>query len=132
MAGGYIMNMSIARQHYKMAKENAVDNTLQNARAIKLEMIQLHSSLSNLSSDLSPEQREEQFEIALTRIYLLQKCLDFERGGDLARNLFRVYEHARRAVIYSGNVNHSEYSLTDAVKFIGIVLDGWSKITEQD
>ena len=36
---------------------------------------------------------------ALTIIYALQSSLDFEQGGEIAENLFRLYEYARQQVI---------------------------------
>ncbi len=35
---------------------------------------------------------------AFTAIYILQSSLDFDRGGEIALNLFRVYEFARLRV----------------------------------
>ena len=69
------MNISLARQHYSMTKENSVGNTEQNALAIKLAMEQLLAAMNVLAKDPSPEEKEQNFELALTRIYILQKCL---------------------------------------------------------
>ena len=93
------MNLSLARQHYSMTKESKIDGPSQNALAIKLALEQLVNSLKTLLSDETVEKRENAFEIALSRIYILQKCLDFEAGGELARNLFKTYEHARQTTI---------------------------------
>ena len=85
------MNLSLARQHYSMTKESKIDGPSQNALAIKLAMEQLVNSLNTLLTDETLEKRENAFETALSRIYILQKCLDFEAGGELARNLFKTY-----------------------------------------
>ena len=46
-----------------------------------------------------PETKEKYLERALSSIYFLQKCLDFEKGGELAVRLFKVYEYCRKQVI---------------------------------
>ena len=125
------MNISLARKHYKMTKENNVSNADQNAFAIKLAMEQLIKAMNGLMSSVSSEEKEQNFEIALTRIYLLQKCLDFEAGGDLAKNLFRVYEHVRQDIIKSSTSNTGTINLENAVAYITLIYDGWSEITRK-
>ena len=47
------------------------------------------------------ELRSKHFSRALTIIYSLQSSLDFEKGGDIADNLFQTYEFARQMIIGS-------------------------------
>ena len=122
------MNISLARQHYSMTKENSVGNTEQNALAIKLAMEQLLAALNVLAKDPSPEEKEKNFELALTRIYILQKCLDFESGGELARNLFRVYEHVRQQIISSSVGKDGKNTLENAIEYINLLHQGWSEL----
>jgi flagellar protein FliS len=125
------MNISLARQHYTMAKKNNVSNADQNAFAIKLAMEQLIRAMNGLVSSVSIEEKEQDFEIALTRIYLLQKCLDFNAGGDLAKNLFRVYEHVRQEIIKTSTGDADTKNLESAVDYITLIYEGWSEITEK-
>ena len=125
------MNISLARQHYTMTKENSISNADQNAFAIKLAMEQLIKAMNGLMSDVSIEDKEQDFEIALTRIYLLQKCLDFNAGGELAKNLFRVYEHVRQAIIKTSTGDADTKNLENAITYITLIYDGWSEINEK-
>ena len=125
------MNISLARQHYSMTKQNNVSNADQNAFAIKLAMEQLINAMNGLTADGSTEEKEQNFEVALTRIYLLQKCLDFEAGGDLAKNLFRVYEHLRQEIIKTSTSDADKKNLENAISYITLIYDGWSEITEK-
>ena len=125
------MNISLARQHYTMTKENNVSNADQNAFAIKLAMEQLIKAMNGLMSSVSIEEKEQNFEIALTRIYLLQKCLDFEAGGELAKNLFRVYEHVRQDIIKNSISDTDIINLENAIAYITLIYEGWSEITEK-
>ena len=127
------MNLSLARQHYSMTKESKIDEPSQNALAIKLAMEQLVNSLNTLlSDDETSEKRENAFELALTRIYILQKCLDFEAGGELARNLFKTYEHARTTTITYMSGNTPKVELEKTVSYIEIILEGWKEIVTNE
>ena len=125
------MNISLARQQYTMTKENSVSNADQNAFAIKLAMEQLIKAMNGLMSDVPIEDKEQDFEIALTRIYLLQKCLDFNEGGELAKNLFRVYEHVRQEIIKASTGAAETKNLENAIDYITLIYEGWSEITEK-
>jgi flagellin-specific chaperone FliS len=122
------MNLSLARQHYSMTKESKIDGPSQNALAIKLAMEQLVNSLNTLLTDETLEKRENAFEIALSRIYILQKCLDFEAGGELARNLFKTYEHARKTTITYMSGKTPKVELEKLSSYIEIILEGWKEI----
>ena len=122
------MNLSLARQHYSMTKESKINGPSQNALAIKLAMEQLVNSLKTLLTDETVEKRENAFEIALSRIYILQKCLDFEAGGELARNLFKTYEHARQTTISYMSGKTPKVELEKTVSYIEIILEGWREI----
>ena len=43
--------------------------------------------------------RSETMSKALTIIYALQSSLDFERGGEIAENLYRLYEYTREQIL---------------------------------
>jgi len=126
------MNLSLARQHYSMTKESKIDGPSQNALAIKLAMEQLVNSLNTLLTDETLENRENAFEIALSRIYILQKCLDFEAGGELAKNLFKTYEHARKTTITYMSGKTPKVELEKAISYIEIILEGWKEIVTNE
>ena len=126
------MNLSLARQHYSMTKESKIDGPSQNALAIKLAMEQLVNSLNTLLTDETLEKRENAFEIALSRIYILQKCLDFEAGGELAKNLFKTYEHARKTTITYMSGKIPKVELEKTVTYIEIILEGWKEIVTNE
>jgi flagellar protein FliS len=122
------MNLSLARQHYSMTKESKIDGPSQNALAIKLALEQIVNSLKTLLTDETEEKRENAYEIVLSRIYILQKCLDFEAGGELARNLFKTYEHARQTTISYMSGKTPKVELEKTVSYIEIILEGWREI----
>ena len=125
------MNMSLARQQYTIATSQKVETASNNAFAISLAMQQLIEAMHGLINQNSVTDLEKHFEMALTRIYILQKCLDFEKGGELARNLFRVYEHARKTIIGLKTNEKSVEELKKAIEFITTIHEGWSEITKE-
>ena len=125
------MNMSLARQQYTIATSQKVEAVSSNVFAISLAMQQLIDAMHGLTNKNSVTDTEKHFEMALTRIYILQKCLDFENGGELARNLFRVYEHARNTIIGLKTNKKSTEELKKAIEFIKTIHEGWSAITKE-
>ncbi len=64
---------------------------------------------------------------AFTAIYILQSSLDFDKGGEIALNLFRVYEFARLRVDEAFRKQPSP-QLNEAADHIASLLTAWSAI----
>ncbi len=64
---------------------------------------------------------------AFTAIYILQSSLDFDRGGEIAMNLFRVYEFARLRVDEAFRKQPSP-QLAEAADHITTLVQAWSAI----
>lgn len=64
---------------------------------------------------------------AFTAIYILQSSLDFDKGGEIALNLFRVYEFARLRVDEAFRKQPSP-QLAEAAGHVGALLAAWSAI----
>ena len=97
--GGQKMNVAFARNEYANAKSNALNKKDDNFQAVKIALTRLLESMKFLRNAKSREEMDDSFEKSLTSIYFLQKCLDLEAGGDLAKNLFKVYEFSRQSVL---------------------------------
>jgi len=74
------------------------------------------------------EQKDAFFEKSLTSIYFLQKCLDFEAGGDLAKNLFRVYEFSRQAVLDFVLREKGSDNMDKSIEYVSLIREGWTGI----
>jgi flagellar protein FliS len=64
---------------------------------------------------------------AFTAIYILQSSLDFDRGGEIAQNLFRVYEFARLRVDEAFRKQPAP-QLSEAAGHVASLLSAWSAI----
>ena len=119
------MNLAFALNTYnqtKVSKESAKNDGYE---AVKFALEQVITSMEKLNSNLPIIEKEYHFERSLSCIYFLQKCLDFESGGELAKNLFKVYEYCRSQII-SVSLKGASDSLESAIEFIKTILDGWN------
>ena len=74
--------------------------------------------------------KSKHFARALTIIYALQSSLDFEKGGEIANNLFQLYEYARQKLIsdLGKGVVTDTPSAIDALREI---RDAWHMIGDE-
>ena len=128
--GGQNMNVALARNEYKNAKSNALNSKSENFEAVSIALRQLLESMTALKDAESPEDREPLFEKSLTSIYFLQKCLDFEAGGDLAKNLFKVYEFSRQAVLDFVLREKGSENMDKSIEYVTLIVDGWNGIED--
>ena len=126
--GGQNMNVALARNEYNNAKSNALNSKSENFEAVSLALRHLLASMVALKDAESPDEREPLFEKSLTSIYFLQKCLDFEAGGDLAKNLFRVYEFSRQALLDYVLREKGHENMDKSIEYVTLIVDGWNGI----
>lgn len=123
------MNFSLVRERYSKASVAAYDTLSDPHEIITVTLRELHRSLAVLSHspDLRTDLRNEHLTRAFTAIYILQSSLDFDRGGEIADNLFRIYEHCRQQLTrrFGGD---AEADLAGAATLIETILDAWTQI----
>ena len=76
------------------------------------------------------ELRSKHFSRSLTIIYSLQSSLDFEKGGEIAENLFQTYEFARQMVIGSIKDMDSK-GPKKAVSLLADIREAWAQMGEK-
>jgi len=74
--------------------------------------------------------RSKHFSRSLTIIYSLQSSLDFEKGGEIATNLFQTYEFARQMIIGSIKDMDGE-GPKRAVSLLSDIREAWAQMGEQ-
>lgn len=67
---------------------------------------------------------------AITIIGALQNTLDFEKGGEIASNLDRLYVYMTRRVFTAGVANDVEI-IDEVVSLVRTVKDGWDSIKDE-
>ena len=85
-----------------------------------------HKNISIKSGDVI--NRSKYFSRSISVIYMLQSSLDLDKGGQVAYDLFRLYEFLRLNLIKdlrSGTINKSLIALTSIIE----IKNSWSKLT---
>ena len=82
--------------------------------------------VSGISKDDSKEMRKnDQFTRSLTMLYGLQSCLNFDEGGEIAENLFRLYEYARVQLLHASQTGEIDGTQV-AISSISEIREAWS------
>ena len=124
------MNIAFARNEYKNTKTSSLGSKSDNFEAVSVALGQLLNSMQGLREANSIEQKDAFFEKSLTSIYFLQKCLDFEAGGELAKNLFRVYEFTRQAVLDFVLREKGSENMDKSIEYVTLIQEGWNGIED--
>ena len=122
------MNIAFARNEYTNTKTNSLSSKEENFEAISFALDQLLNSMQGLRETSDIEQKDSCFEKSLTSIYFLQKCLDFEAGGELAKNLFRVYDFSRQAVLDFVLREKGSENMDKSIEYVTLIKEGWIEI----
>ena len=123
------MNVQIAKDAYSKVKKETSSSTKVNHANVGLALRKLKSSMSNMANTEEKESFNQSYKTALYSIYFLQKSLDFDKGGDLANNLFRLYEFCKLTVQDSAICSEPKSpNLLACSKYISDIIESWEKI----
>lgn len=98
---------------------------------VSITLTEFLRSLSVLNSevDLSHEVRNRHLARSFTALYILQDSLDFDKGGDIALNLFRIYEFTRQQLLAYGRREKVDLSVPH--RAMSEILDAWNAIGQE-
>lgn len=122
------MNYAFARNQYKRSTQAGLTGLSDPHEMISLTLQELSRCLATLQlENLDPEKRKTSVSKAFTAVYILQTSLDFEKGGDIAKNLFTVYEYCRAQLQKA--MKFDETAKIDACAYvINDIIDAWTEI----
>ena len=126
------MNHSLPIKSYI---ENDINDKVENNNShgvIQQILLELKKNLSTLAYCLKdenhmPEAKSKSFSQSLTAIYILQSSLDFKLGGEIAQNLFELYDFCKSTIIKSFPKKDFE-AIFKVIDIISEILDGWKSI----
>ena len=95
-------------------------------RELKKNMETLAYSIDN--EPIVSSIKSKSFSKSLTAIYILQSSLDFEKGGEIAENLYNLYEFCKSGIM-KGFTQKNSKMIYDAIPPIDEILEGWSQIS---
>jgi flagellar protein FliS len=82
------------------------------------------------TEDVNSEARSKHFSKSLSIIYALQSSLNFEEGGEIANNLFRLYEYARQQMLQDWKDKEFEKT-KQAINVLDDIRDAWHQISRK-
>ena len=130
------MNYSNITQAYQNAERQALEETNDPHLIIMTMLDALVKSMQifvdniDLKNGGNAEMKSKHFSRAISIIYALQSSLDFEKGGDIANNLFQLYEYGRVKLIEDlgkGVANDTP----QAIEVIASIRDAWEEMGKQ-
>ena len=125
------MNYALARSKYIHDHRVQVNYISDPHATILVFMQELNKNLRKIAD---PENRaldlREQFTKAFTAIYILETSLDFARGGEIAENLFRLYEYCRHQLLQAF-ASKQDNSLDSCVVMLDEIIQSWEAIKKK-
>ena len=86
----------------------------------------MRSYANHVDKDNSDKVRKNnQFTRSLTMLYGLQSCLNFDEGGEVAENLFRLYEYARVQLLNTSQTGQIDGTQV-AISALTDIREAWS------
>ena len=90
----------------------------------------MRSFSQNIDGDVEALQlRNESYAKSLAILHALQSCLDFDKGGEIAENLFRLYEFARQQLLASFRTGNAE-RVDAAIFSLSEIRDAWNSMDQ--
>jgi len=122
------VNYAFAKNQYKKSNNAALSALSDPHEMIRLTMKELSRSLSALQNKgISGDRRKSNLSKAFTAIYILQTSLDFEKGQEIANNLFKLYEYVR-IQLQKTMKNDVSAALQVCSEILQEIIDAWDNI----
>ena len=126
------MNYSKMLEAYSNSEKKAIVEAEDSHAMVLLLFDELIKTLRIFSENIDAKKgdsdlKSDNMSRALTIIYALQSSLDFELGGEIAENLFRLYEYARQQVIAEAKTNEASGTLV-AIASLEDIREAWAEI----
>ncbi len=126
------MNYSKMLEAYSNSEQKAIVEAEDSHAMVLLLFDELIKTLRIFSENIDTKKsdydlKSQNMSRALTIIYALQSSLDFEHGGEIAENLFRLYEYARQQVIAEAKTDKASGTLV-AIASLEDIREAWAEI----
>ena len=126
------MNTQAAISGYTEIKSQTLSYESIGYNVVSAALIKLEVSLKSLVSSTDTQESKKSFKTSLLTLYFLQKSLDFKSQGDLAINLYRLYEFCRIKLLefgIEGSSNNDE--IKKCHSFINEIRISWETVKEK-
>ena len=119
----------------KQYEHSDINSKLENASKhdfIKIVLEELSKNLKSLKYAIENEgklskTKSKSFSRIITSITVLTSSLDFENGGEIAENLFRLYEFARQQLLESFRTGEAK-RIDAAIHSLSEIRNAWNSM----
>ena len=120
------MNYALARDYYSQKQTTTLVSEASAHQLITLTFKKLKSDLT-LFRDADEKIKTTSARVSiLSALHLLQGSLDFEKGGDITNNLYRIYEYIKACV--SNTEQKDVQKIDNCIQIISEIVDAWEQI----
>ena len=129
---GIKMNFNASMKQYINDDIAAKTSSLNPHKIIEEVLKDLKKNMETLAYSIDNEPvvssiKSNSFSKSLTAIYILQSSLNFEKGNEIAENLYNIYEFCKEGIM-KGFTKRNSKLIYDAIPPIDEILDGWKQI----
>ena len=126
------MNYNASMKQYINDDIASKTSSLNPHKIIEEVLKDLKKNMENLAYSLDNEPvissiKSQSFSKSLTAIYILQSSLNFDKGNEIAENLYKIYEFCKDAIM-KGFTKRDSKLIYDAIPPIDEILEGWKQI----
>ena len=126
------MNYNASMKQYLDDDVSGKTSNLNSHKIIEEVLKDLKKNMETLAYSIDHEPvvssiKSNSFSKSLTAIYILQSSLNFEKGEEIATNLYNIYEFCKNGIM-KGFMKRDSKLIYDAIPPIEEILDGWKQI----
>ena len=126
------MNFNASMKQYINDDITAKTSSLNPHKIIEEVLKDLKKNMETLAYSIDNEPvvssiKSNSFSKSLTAIYILQSSLNFEKGNEIAENLYNIYEFCKDGIM-KGFTKRDSKLVYEAIPPIDEILDGWKQI----
>ncbi len=123
------MNLASAIESYKQVKITEIGAEESPHELIRIVFQVLQENLTELSTKihLTDESWQKSFDKCMFALSILRESLDFEKGGEIATNLDRLYSFSQSQILKAVGKSSSDL-LKVAIDIISDISSAWDEI----
>lgn len=122
------MNLVLARSMYIQDQKVQMNDVSDPHTTILIVMQELNKNMRKIADPANTASKlRSAFSNAFTAIYILQSSLDFTRGGEIAENLYRLYEYCRQQLLKAFS-RRTDHNLATCVVLLDEIIQAWEGI----
>ena len=120
------MNYALARDYYSQKQTTTVVSEASAHQLITLTLNKLKADLVLFCETGEKIKTTSARVSVLSALQILQGSLDFEQGGEIAQNLYLIYEYIK--VCVSDTEQKDEQKLKICIQIVSEIVDAWEQI----